>query len=52
MGNRGLYLSQEATEPIVKALTADQTGVFSIDCGSYCGYGHQHMDAPGILSVQ
>ncbi|MFB6149891.1 MAG: hypothetical protein ABEJ48_09525 [Halobacteriales archaeon] len=52
MGSRGLYLSQEATEPVVKTMTAGQTGVFSIDCGSYCGYGHQYMAAPGIFSVQ
>ena len=52
MGSRGLYLSQEATEPVVQTLTADRTGVFSIDCGSYCGYGHQYMNAPGIIAVQ
>lgn len=52
MGSRGLYLSQEATEPVVQTLSADRTGVFSIDCGSYCGYGHQYMNAPGIIAVQ
>lgn len=52
MGSQGLFLSQEATEPVVQTMTADQSGAYSIDCGTYCGYGHQYMDKNGAIIVQ
>jgi len=52
MGNQGQFLSQEATEPVVQTVTANQDGAFSIDCGTYCGYGHQYMNKSAVLVVQ
>ncbi|MFB6086629.1 MAG: hypothetical protein ABEJ84_07480 [Halodesulfurarchaeum sp.] len=52
MGSQGVLLSQEATEPDVQKVTADQSGAFSIDCGTYCGYGHQYMYRTGAIIVE
>lgn len=52
MGNRGMSLPHDATEPTGTTLTADQRGYFTLSCGTYCGYGHQYMDKDGAIVVQ
>ena len=52
MGNNGLVLPHDAAEPTVTRLTADQRGYFTLNCGVYCGYGHQYMDKNGAIVVR
>lgn len=52
MGNRGMSLPHDATEPTVTTLTADQRGYFTFNCGVNCGYGHQYMDKDRVIVVR
>lgn len=52
MGNRGMVLPHDATEPSVTTLTADRRGDFTLTCGAYCGYGHQYMNNYGAIAVR
>lgn len=52
MGSGGMALPPDATKPSVTTLSADRQGQYSLDCGNYCGYGHQYMAKPAVLAVQ
>lgn len=52
MGNRGMALPHDASEPTVSTLTASERGYFTLNCGVYCGYGHRYMDKNGAILVQ
>lgn len=52
MGNSGMPLLHDASEPTVTTLTAGQQGYFTLNCGVYCGYGHQYMDKEGAIVVR
>lgn len=52
MGNRGMALPHDGSEPTVRTLTADQRGYFTLNCAAYCGYGHRYMDKEGAIVVR
>lgn len=52
MGDSGMPLPHDASEPTVATMTADQRGYFTLNCGLYCGYGHQYMDKEGAIVVR